>query len=183
MKHFNAKNLIFVDESGANLRMSSAYARAEGGSRIKMPVPFDRGPQFSMIGAISVNKVEAALYGEWATNGDIFYTFIEKNLLPHLKAKHRVIMDNIKFHLQARIREAIESKGAQVIFLPPYSPDLTPIENMWSKLKNTLRRLAPRTTREFKKCIKIAFEGITKTDLVGWFKHCGYEGRLTRITL
>jgi hypothetical protein len=71
MKHFDIKDLIFVDESGANLRMSSVYARIEGGQRIKMPIPFERGPQFSMIGAISVNRVEAALYGEWATNGEI----------------------------------------------------------------------------------------------------------------
>src|SRR5689334_12880670 len=156
MKNFEAKNLIFIDESGANLRMSSPYARAEGGERIKMPIPFEHGPQFSMIGAISVNKVEAALYGEWATNGDIFHAFIKNNLLSQLKPKHTVIMDNVKFHLQARIRETIESTGAKVIFLPPYSPDLNPIENMWSKVKNTLRRLAPRTTRSFKKSIKVA---------------------------
>lgn len=183
MRHFNAKSLIFIDESGAHLRMSSSYARAEGGKRIKMPIPFAHGPQFSMIGAISVNKVEAALYGEWATDGDIFHGFIENNLLPQLKKKHTVIMDNVKFHLQARIRETIESTGAKIIFLPPYSPDLNPIENMWSKIKNTLRKLAPRTTRNFKKCIKIAFDEIAKTDLVEWFKHCGYKGGLVRIPL
>jgi hypothetical protein len=99
MKHFNAKDLIFIDESGANLRMSSSYARSEGGERIKMPIPFDHGPQFSMIGAISANRVEAALYGKWATNGDIFHAFIEKSLLPQLKPKHIVIMDNVRFHL------------------------------------------------------------------------------------
>ena len=153
MKYFNAKNLIFIDESGANLRMASTYARAEGGERIKMPIPFEHGPQYSMIGAISINKVEAALYGAWATNGDIFHTFIEKILLPQLKPKNIVIMDNVKFHLQARIKETIESTGAKMIFLPPYSPDLNPIENMWSKVKNTLRKLAPRTTRNFKKCV------------------------------
>jgi len=179
MKQLHAKNLIFIDESGANLRMSNAYARIEGGQRIKMPVPFDHGPQYSMIGAISINKVEAALYGEWATNGEIFFSFVERSLLPQLKPKHTVIMDNVKFHLQARIKEAIESKGAKIIFLPPYSPDLNPIENMWSKVKNTLRKLAPRTARAFKKSIRIAFEEITKTDLAGWFKHCGYEGGLS----
>lgn len=183
MKHFDAKNLIFIDESGANLRMSSAYARAEGGERVKMPVPCERGPQISMIGAISINKVEAALYGEWATNGDIFHTFIERNLVPQLKTRHIVIMDNIKFHLQVRIREAVESTGAKIIFLPPYSPDLNPIENMWSKVKNTLRKLAPRTTINFKKSIKVAFEAITKSDLIEWFKHCGYKSGLTRIAL
>jgi transposase len=159
--------------------MSNSYARIEGGQRIKMPIPFNHGPQYSMIGAISISKVEAALYGKWATNGDIFYCFIENSLLPQLNQKHIVIMDNVKFHLQARIKEAIESVGAKIIFLPPYSPDYNPIENMWSKIKTTLRKIAPRTTRGFKKAIKIAFEGITKSDLVGWFKHCGYKGGLS----
>jgi len=154
MKYFKARNLIFIDESGANLRMSSAYARIEGGQRIKMPVPVERGPQYSMIGAISIKKVEAALYGAWATNGEIFYSFIEKSLLPKLKPRHIVIMDNVKFHLQDRIKNLIKSKGAKIIFLPPYSPDFNPIENMWSKVKNKLRKLSPRTpalTHQLKK--------------------------------
>jgi transposase len=183
MMHFDAKKLIFIDESGANLRMASSYARAEGGERIKMPVPCDRGPQISMIGAISTRKVEAALYGEWATNGEIFLTFIEESLLPQLKSGHVVIMDNVKFHLQASVASRIESRGAKVVFLPPYSPDFSPIENMWSKIKNTLRKLAPRTLREFKKSIRIAFEEISKTDLVNWFKHCGYACGLGGIRL
>ena len=178
-----ADNLIFIDESGANLRMESTYARVEGGQRIKMPVPHNRGPQLSMIGAISTKKVEAALYGEWATNGEIFLTFIEKELAPHLKKKHIVIMDNVKFHLQAAVREVIESKGAKVIFLPPYSPDFSPIENMWSKIKNILRKLAPRTLKEFKKSIKIAFKQVEESDLINWFKHCGYTRGLDRIPL
>lgn len=161
--------------------MSNSYARIEGGQRIKMPIPFDHGPQYSMIGAISINKVEAALYGKWATNGEIFYTFVEQSLLPQLKPKHIVIMDNVKFHLQLRIKEIIESVGAKIIFLPPYSPDFNPIENMWSKVKNTLRRLAPRTARTFKKSIRIAFEEITKSDLIGWFKYCGYKGGRTMV--
>lgn len=158
--------------------MSNAYARIEGGQRIKMPIPFTHDPQYSMIGAISIDKIEAAIYGEWATNGDIFYSFIEQLLLPRLKPRHTVIMDNVKFHLQSRIKEAIESIGAKIIFLPPYSPDFNPIENMWSKLKAMLRKLAPRTGRDFKKSIKIAFESINQVDLHGWFKHCGYRANL-----
>ncbi len=92
-------------------------------------------------------------------------------------------MDNVKFHLQARIKETIESTGAKIIFLLPYSPDLNPIENRWSKVKNTLRKLAPRTTRNFKKCTKVAFEGISNSDLVAWYKHCGHEGGLARMPL
>ena len=179
----DANNLIFIDESGANLRMECTYARSVGGQRIKMPVPHNRGPQLSMIGAISTKKVEAALYGEWATNGEIFLTFIEKELSPQLNKKHIVIMDNVKFHLQAAVAAVIESKGAKVIFLPPYSPDFSPIENMWSKIKNTLRKLAPRSLKEFKKSIQIAFKQVSKSDLINWFKHCGYGRGLDGIPL
>lgn len=179
----DANKLIFIDESGANLQMESIYARAEGGQRIKMPVPNNRGSQLSMIGAISTKKVEAALYGEWATTGEIFLTFVEKELLPQLKKQHIVIMDNVKFHLQASVAVAIESKGAKVIFLPPYSPDFSPIENMWSKIKNTLRKLAPRTLGDFKKSIQMAFKQISESDLINWFKHCGYICGLDRIQL
>ena len=83
-------------------------------------------------------------------------------------------MDNVKFHLQESITNKIEEKGAKVVFLPPYSPDFSPIENMWSKIKNSLRKLAPRTLKEFQKSIRIAFEEISKSDLVNWYKHCGY---------
>lgn len=170
----DADKLVFIDESGANLRMTSRYARSDGGSRIKMPVPCNRGPKISIIGAISTRKVEAALYGEWATNGEIFLSFIEKCLAPKLKKNQIVIMDNVKFHLQESITNKIEEKGAKVVFLPPYSPDFSPIENMWSKIKNSLRKLAPRTLKEFQKSIRIAFEEISKSDLVNWYKHCGY---------
>jgi transposase len=174
MPLIDAAKLIFIDESGANLQMATAYGRAERGQRVKLPVPYDRGPKLSMISAISIQGVEAALYGEWSTNGEIFLTFIETQLVPKLKPNHWVVMDNIKFHLQASVAKAIESKGAKVIFLPPYSPDFSPIENMWSKIKNTLRRLAPRSLKAFKKAIRIAFEGISKNDLMNWYKFCGY---------
>jgi len=183
MLTLDANTLIFIDESGANLRMVSAYARAEGGQRVNMAVPYDRGASFSIIGAISTQKVAAALYGEWATDGEIFLSFVEDTLVPQLKSKHIVIMDDIKFHLQTSVAKAIESKGAKVIFLPPYSPDFSPIENMWSKLKTTLRKLAPRTVKEFKKAIRTAFKAINKNDLANWFKHCGYKVGLDRIPL
>jgi transposase len=168
-------NFIFIDEAGANLRMESTYARAEGSTRIKMPVPFNRGPKLSIIGAISMKKIEAALYGEWSTDGEIFFTFIEKQLVPQLKANNIVVMDNVKFHLQERVAIAIESKGGKAIFLPPYSPDFSPIEKMWSKIKNTLRKLRARTLKEFQKAIAIAFKEVSESDLINWFKCCGYK--------
>jgi transposase len=179
----NPNDLIFIDESGANLSMSSQYGRAEGGTRVKMPVPFDRGNTFSMIGAISTQKVEAAVYGEWATDSTIFLGFIETLLVPQLRPSHIVIMDNVKFHLQKAVKEAIEATGANVLFLPAYSPDLSPIEPMWSKIKSILRKLAPRTVKEFKKAVRFAFKQINKNDLINWYKHCGYFIKPYRIPL
>ena len=175
MTALDPKKLIFIDESGANLRMANRYARAVGGQRAKMPIPCNRGPNISIIGAVSMRKVEAALYGEWATNSEIFLIFIDRCLSPQLRPGHIVIMDNVRFHYQSKIVEIIESKGASVVFLPPYSPDFSPIENMWSKIKNYLRGFMPRTMQEFKKSIKSAFESISESNLIGWFKHCGYN--------
>jgi len=154
--------------------MCRDYARAVGGSRIKMPKPFIRGNNISIISAISFEKVITALYGEWATDGEIFLTFIENCLVPHLKSGHVVIMDNIAFHKTDAVKNAIEKTGAILEYLPGYSPDFSPIENMWSKIKTILRRIMPRTINQFKSAISESFESITQKDLHEWYRHCGY---------
>lgn len=168
-------DLIFIDESGANLSFCRKYARAIGGERIKYACPYSRGDKHSIIGAVSTSGVEAALYGEWSTDGGIFLDFVKRLLVPRLSSGKIVIMDNVSFHKVSGVKEAIEEAGAFLVFLPPYSPDLSPIENMWSKIKSSLRRLSPRTRQQFKKAIRIAFESVSKKDLVSWFKHCGYK--------
>ena len=168
-------HLIFLDESGANLSLCRDYARILGGQRIKLPKPHARGNYFSIIGAIGLSEIKAALYGQWATNGEIFLAFIRDYLVPNLRSGDIVLMDNVNFHKSEAIQACIESVGATLWFLPPYSPDFSPIENMWSKIKSILRKLAPRTKRQFKKALATAFESITQSDLVGWFKHCGYK--------
>ena len=155
--------------------MCRVYARAIGGDRIKMPKPFIRGRNISIIGAIGFDNILAALYGEWATDGDIFLTFIEKHLVPHLKSHHIVILDNIRFHKTEQVKMAIERTGAILEYLPGYSPDFSPIENMWSKIKTSLRKFMPRTTGEFKTAISNSFKSITQDDLKSWYNHCGYR--------
>ena len=86
-----------------------------------------------------------------------------------------VLLDNVAFHKTLPIQEAIESVGAKIKFLPPYSPDFSLIENMWSKIRTVLRKFSPRTFNEFKKAIKKAFASVSKTDLLSWFRHCGYN--------
>ena len=173
------QNLIFIDESGANLGMTRSYARGVGGERIKMPAGMLHGPKLSMISAISVEEVVSSLYGEWSTDGDIFLAFIQKCLVPKLTPGKKVVMDNVPFHKMQSVREAIEATGAELEFLPAYSPDFSPIENMWSKIKTILQKFSARNLKEFKKAIKVAFKSITQKDLLGWFKHCGYNVQLS----
>jgi transposase len=99
---------------------------------------------------------------------------VNKQLVPRLNKGKVVIMDNVSFHKVIGVKEAIEATGAQLIFLPPYSPDLSPIENMWSKIKAVLRKYAPRTKSQFRKVIRNAFIAIEQQDLISWFRHCGY---------
>lgn len=160
--------------------MVPRYGRGLPGERISVFAPYGRKTNMTMISAISIKQVEAALYGEWAANGEIFLHFIENCLCPVIKKRHVVVMDNVPFHLNDNIRRAIESKGARLIFLPPYSPELNPIEQMWSKLKNYLRKVSAREPKEFKRAIKIAYQNIQTSDLGSWFKHCGYVDQYFR---
>lgn len=154
--------------------MTPRYGRAVGGARALTYAPYQRGNHMTMISAISLSGVEAALYGEWSANGTIFSTFMEKCLCPKLNPDSVVIMDNVNFHKSDKIIELVEQCGAQVIFLPPYSPELNPIEEMWSKIKNSLRRNSARCMRTFKKAIKRAYESVTCENIMGWFQHAGY---------
>lgn len=168
------KDLIFIDECGANLQMVPRYGRAYGAERAVFSAPYQRGNLISIISAISIDKIEAAMYGQWATNGEIFKHFIENDLLPILKPSHVIVMDNVKFHQSETIKELINSVGARVLYLPPYHPELNPIEEMWSKIKCILRKLSARDLKSFKCAIKSAYEKVTQSDLLGWFKHAGY---------
>jgi transposase len=168
------ENLIVLDESGAHLAMANRYGRSPAGLRIRCPVPLNKGTRLSMIAAISASCVEAALYGEWATDTEIFNGFISEQLLPKLGPGKIVVMDNVAFHKNKAALEMIEATGAKVVFLPPYSPEFSPVENFWSKIKQSLRKSAARTLDEFRKAIRKAFLAVTPSDLCAWFNHCGY---------
>jgi len=174
LQSIDTKDLIVLDESGCYLGMNLPYARAIGGARVKMPQSFVRGTKISMIGAVSIDKVEAAIYGEWNTDSEIFNAYIEQKLVPILSAGKVVIMDNVRFHCSEKVKNLIEGAGARVLFLPPYTPELSPIEPMWGKVKQVLKKYSPKNIKEFAKYIKVAFESITSDNLIGWFNHCGY---------
>jgi hypothetical protein len=154
--------------------MCPEYGRAEGGQRVHAAKPHDRGKNISIIGAVGLMGVVGAMYGEWATDTMAFLSFVQTILVPQLRPGDIVIMDNVNFHKHQQIKEAIEGTGARLIFLPPYSPDLSPIELMWSKLKHYLKKKAPRTMGGFHRALLEAFETLTDYDFEAWFDECGY---------
>jgi transposase len=168
-------DMIFIDESGANLAMTTNYGRAESGQRVKAPKPFNIGMNFSVIGAISLLGILAMMYIETAVDTNIFSVFIKKLLLSKLKPGQFVIFDNVKFHKAKEIKDLIESRGAKVVFLPPYSPDLSPIEKMWSKIKETLKKIMPKTAPQFHDALVKSLCNVNDDDFEEWYDCCGYS--------
>lgn len=175
MEDIDPSDIIVIDESGADLSMTSDYARAEGDARATAPKPHLTGSRFSIIGAIGTTCVIAAMYIQKSVNTEIFKTFVEQLLCPKLGAGKYVVMDNIGFHKSDAITKLIESTGARVVFLPPYSPDLSPIEKMWSKIKDILKRSKPRSNAEFHSALAIALHEVNEDDLLSWYEECGYN--------
>jgi transposase len=171
----DAEEMIFIDESGLHLGMTRGYGRGLSSDRVIDFAPFNKGTRVTMIGAISAGEVKAAMYGDWHLDGDIFTSFVKECLVPVLRPGQMVFMDNLRTHKVAGIKELIEATGARLIYLPPYSPDLNPIELCWSKLKSYIRKQEARSFGALGRAIKEAFKTITKSDLEAWFQHCGYS--------
>lgn len=170
----DANHFIFLDESGSHLGMSRLYGRGKSHERVKSYAPFNKGVRVTMIAAVGVEGVKAASFGEWHVDGEIFLQFIQECLVPALEPGQVVLMDNLSVHKVSGVQQAIEAVGARLVYLPPYSPDLSPIELAWSKIKTYLRKKSARTFDELKSAICEAFAEITQTDLQAWFEHCGY---------
>ena len=154
--------------------MSSNYARAEGGKRIVVKEPKNTGRNISIIGALGIAGVVALMYCLCTVDGTGFLTFVRDFLAPSLKAGQIVIMDNINFHCTDAVKSAIEAVGCTVVFLPPYSPELNPIENMWSKIKAYLKKRMPKCLSEYHDALSEALEKISDYDCEGWFSNGGY---------
>jgi len=174
VREVKAENLIFIDESGTNLAMVRLYGRGKRGDRVRGEKPQKRGNNVSIITAISLEEVVASrnIYG--SVDGLTFEAFVVRDLVPKLWKGACVIMDNAKIHLGKIIREEIEKAGGSLIYLSPYSPDFSPIENFWSKVKNMIRKLKPRSYDDLVKAVDLAMNQVTKIDLRNWFTHCCY---------
>jgi transposase len=166
--------LVFIDESASNIALTPLYARAPKEERARGSVPRNRGKNTTLIAALSLEGMEAAMILEGSANTTAFDLYVEQVLAPSLRAGQIVIMDNLQAHKSAQVKQAIEAKGCQLLFLPGYSLDLSPIEEAFSKLKTALRRAGARTREALQEAIAQALLTITAQDAHGWFQHCGY---------
>ena len=169
-----AGRLVFVDESGANTQMTRLRGRAALGQRLVAHIPQGHYETTTLVSAICLTGPAASWLFEGAMDGEMFLAWIRQGLVPVLHQDDRVIMDNLATHKVAGVREAIEEAGARLLYLPPYSPDFNPIENLWSKIKQILRSLAPRTGDELLQAAKAAFAAVTAADCQGFFLNARY---------
>ena len=164
----------FIDESGAKTNMVRLHGRCPQGQRLLSKAPAGHWQTTTMIAAVGLHGVAAPFALEGAVDAESFLVYVERVLLPTLHGGEIVVLDNLASHKHPRVRELIESVGAQVWYLPPYSPDFNPIEEMWSKIKQILRSLAARTFEGLIEAIATALKKVSLQDLLGWFTHAGY---------
>jgi transposase len=174
MINLPVEKLIFIDEAGVNIGMVRTYGRASIGTRAEGDKPRNTGSNISLLGALRLSGITTIVMLEGAVDGEVFEAFIEKMLVPTLRPGDIVLMDNVKTHKGEEVEEIIRSAGAKLQYLPRYSPDFSPMENCWSKLKELLRGIAARTVDNLEEGVKNALDKITEKDVKGWFKHCGY---------
>ena len=155
--------------------MTRLRGRAPRGERVRERVPRNYGPQTSLIGTLSLAGVEAVMTLEGAVDTSAFNAYVEHFLRPTIKRGDVLVLDNLTAHHASRIEEVAAACGAEVIWLAPYSPDFSPIELMWSKIKTALRAAKARTREELEQAFKAALELVTESDCFGWFTHCGYQ--------
>ena len=159
--------------------MTPLYSRSRVGERAVGKAPRNQGTNLTVVGAIALDGVRCLMAYEGGTTKQAFLHFVRQALVPSLRRRDVVVMDNLASHYAEGVSEAIEAAGATVMYLPPYSPELNPIEHTWSKLKASLRRAEARTLRTLATALRQSSSRITTDDLVGWFTDCGYAAHLT----
>lgn len=168
------ERLVFLDETGLKTNFTRLRGWAEGGERLIEAVPGGQWQTNTLVQAVALDGTRAAMVLDGPTNGVSFAGFCEWLLAPSLHPGDLVVLDNLSSHKSVAAARAIEAVGARFVFLPPYSPDLNPIENIFSKFKQLLRGLRPRSFEEIIQAARQVLLQITLNDLEGVFEHCGY---------
>ena len=173
---FDARRLVFVDESGFHTSMTRLRARAPKGKRAYGKVPRNRGKNTTLIAAITLEgAMGESMSVEGGTDALAFETYVEHFLAPSLSEGQVVVLDGLGAHRTERVRELIEAREADLVHLPSYSPDLNPIEEAFSKIKNLVRKEGQRVREALVEAIGRALAAVTPEDAAGWFAHAGYR--------
>jgi len=167
--------LKFLDESGVNLGLTRLYGRAAPGERVVEATPGTSGPHYTVVATLGADGVQAPLLFEGAMTTLTFDTYVAEVLAPTLRHGEILLMDNLSAHKSGQAQALLEARGVQVIFLPPYSPDLNPIEHCWGKVKQALRAAKARTWDALIAALRDALLSVSPSDVLAWFAHCGYE--------
>lgn len=173
------EKLVFLDESGINTAMARRYGRCAQGKRLVDSAPAGLWQSNTLLAAVRLDGVVAPMVLDGPVNGEAFAGYIEQCLVRELEPGDIVIMDNLPAHKSVRVTQAIEGAGCSLVYLPPYSPDLNPIENMWSKVKAWLGKAAARTFETVVDAVGQALLAVNTTDCQGYFSHCGYNATPT----
>ena len=171
----DAGRLVFVDEMGANTSLSPLYAWSRRGERAHAKAPRNWGKNVTLLASITAGGVGPCLAVEGPTTRGVFEAYLEQVLSPTLSPGQVVVMDNLSAHKGGRVREIVGADGCEVLYLPPYSPDLNPIEQAFSKAKGLLRRAEARTREGLVEAMGRALDAVTARDVRGYFGHCGYR--------
>ena len=170
-----ADRFVFVDECGTNTSLRPLYAWSRRGERAPCSAPRNWGPNVTLLSSMTLSGMGPSLAVEGATTRAVFEAHVEKALAPSLRAGQVVVMDNLSAHKGERIRELIEGKNCELVYLPPYSPDLNPIEQAFSKLKGLLRGAEARSREALIEAMGVALSAVTAQDASGFFRYCGYR--------
>ncbi|HEX2097971.1 MAG TPA: IS630 family transposase [Rubrobacteraceae bacterium] len=171
----NAERMVFVDEMGTNVSLSPLYGWSRRGERAFGSTPRNWGKNLTLLASITVVEgIGPCLAVEGATTRVVFEAYLERALAPSLRPGQVVVMDNLSAHKGGRVREIIESRGCELLYLPPYSPDLNPIEEAFSKVKGLMRRAEARTRAGLVEVMGRALDAVTARDARGFFEHRGY---------
>jgi transposase len=171
----DAERLVFVDEMGTNVSLSPLYAWSPKGQRAFGSAPRNWGKNVTLLGSITHRGLGPCLAVEGSTTREVFETYLQSVLAPTLKPGQMVVMDNLSAHKGGRVKEIIEGRGCEVLYLPPYSPDFNPIEQAFSKVKGILRRAEVRTRESLIEAMGPALSAVSSRDAQGFFGHCGYR--------
>jgi transposase len=167
--------LVFVDEMGTHTSLAALYAYAPIGERAFLEIPRNRGKNTTLLTSLHQGGMGPSMAVEGATTSRVFEAYVERVLAPALRPGQVVVMDNLGAHRPTRIRELIEVRGCELLYLPSYSPDLNPIEEALSKIKHLLRKIAARTKEALIEAMGRALTAVSAQDVRGFFVHCGYR--------